>query len=127
MSTYDALIQVEKLMEQHVENIRAVSGCRPTRKSKSAPGLRRSCGARPLSCSPSPILPSAGDGKDKGKSAAAPDTLLRAQDLLAHYFPNTVEADERIKAESADASGNGAFDLALSSGSAPDNLFVSSP
>ncbi|KAJ7446886.1 guanine nucleotide exchange factor [Mycena galericulata] len=74
-------------------------------------------GRRSLSRSPSPIPPSAGGGKDKGKSAAAPDTLLRAQDLLAvalaHYFPDAVEADdasvrERVKAESAAASGNGA-------------------
>ncbi|KAJ7430541.1 hypothetical protein B0H11DRAFT_2211016 [Mycena galericulata] len=64
-----------------------------------------------LSRSPSPI-PVAGDGKDKDKSIATPDTLLRAQDLLAvalaHCFPNAVEADdapvrERIKAQLADA------------------------
>ncbi|KAJ7489998.1 hypothetical protein B0H11DRAFT_1860102, partial [Mycena galericulata] len=70
-----------------------------------------------LSCSPSPILLSAGGVKGKGKSAAVPDTLLRALDLLAvalaHYFPDAVEANdasvrERVKPESAAASSNGA-------------------
>ncbi|KAJ7434694.1 guanine nucleotide exchange factor synembryn-domain-containing protein [Mycena galericulata] len=87
----------------------------PTHTSPKPSTLHRAlsvlaAGRCSLSRSPSPIPPSAGGGKDKGKSAAVPDTLLRAQDLfavaLAHYFPDAVEADdsyvrERIKSESA--------------------------
>ncbi|KAJ7430894.1 hypothetical protein B0H11DRAFT_2389633 [Mycena galericulata] len=56
-------------------------------------------GCRSFSLSPSPIPPSAGGGKDKGKSSATPDMLLRAHDLLAvaaAHYPNAVDADDAL-------------------------------